>query len=93
MKELVFVLSFGLAVIPVILWEWWSPGASGSSDGLALIDVKFVENLLLMCEIQSLSASVRGGNKGPTVSGRRVQGGTFLLQDRWEITPELERAE
>lgn len=45
-----------------------------------------------MCEIPSLSASVCGGNKGPTESGSCVQGGTFLLQDRWEITPELERA-
>lgn len=38
-----FVLSLGLAIIPVILWEWWLPGASGSSDGLAVIDEKLVK--------------------------------------------------
>lgn len=40
-----------------------------------------------------LQVCVCGGNKGPTVSGSGGQGGTFLLQDWWEIAPELERVE
>lgn len=53
----------------------------------ALMHGELLAKLLLMCDIQSWSASVCGGNKGSTVSGSRLQGGTFLL-DRRELTPE-----
>lgn len=43
-----------------------------------------------MCEIQTVSVSPCGGHKGLTVSQSCLQSGTFLLQERWEISQRAE---
>lgn len=85
-------LLWRVAVIPVTLGEVVAGSNQPPLTPSALIHEELLAKLLLMCHIRSCSASVCGGNKGSTVSGSRLQGGTFLL-DRRELTPERRRAE